>query len=320
MTELLVLSKNDLERLLTMRETIEAVEGAFRALALGEAVMPKPYIIDVSRHHGVWGVKSALIDSQNVVGVKLSSGYFENPVKYNLPSITGVVVVADSERGIPLAVMDASVITAYRTGAVAGVAAKYLARRDSEKAAIIGAGVQGRTQLLALAEVLRLSEVKVYSRTLSSAERYVKEMGARTGLELTVAKSVEDAVKGVDVVSTATPSKEPIVMQKWLAAGTHITTVGCDHRGKQELEKSIYGIAKVVVDKREVALEKEYLKPEQIYAELGEVVADLKPGRTSDEEITIMDSSGLGIQDAAAGIAAYNLAKKKKIGTWVELF
>jgi ornithine cyclodeaminase/alanine dehydrogenase-like protein (mu-crystallin family) len=156
MTELLILSKADLEKVLSMRETIDAVETAFRGLALGEVVMPMPYIIDVPKHNGVWGVKSALINTQDVVGVKLSSGYFENPSKYNLPSITGVVVIADSKHGIPLAVMDASVITAYRTGAVAGVAARYLSRGDSQIAAIFGAGVQGRTQLMALAEVLKL--------------------------------------------------------------------------------------------------------------------------------------------------------------------
>lgn len=320
MTELLILSRSDLEKVLTMKEVIEAVETAFKGLALGEVVMPMPYIIDVPKHNGVWGVKSALINTQDVVGVKLSSGYFENPSKYNLPSITGVVVVADSKHGIPLAVMDASIITAYRTGAVAGVAARYLARKDSEKAAIFGAGVQGRTQLLALAEVLRLETVNVYDVVQASAEKFASEMSAKTGIEVRVSKSVEEALRDVDVVSTATPSRTPYIMLEMLSKGVHITTVGSDHKGKQELENRIYDAAKVVVDKREVALEKDYLKPHHIYAELGEVVAGIKPGRTSSEEITIMDSSGLGIQDAAAGLAAYSLAKKKKIGTVVEFF
>jgi alanine dehydrogenase len=320
MTELLILSKADLEKVMSMRETIDAVETAFRGLALGEVVMPMPYIIDVPKHNGVWGVKSALINTQDVVGVKLSSGYFENPSKYNLPSITGVVVIADSKHGIPLAVMDASVITAYRTGAVAGVAARYLARGDSQIAAIFGAGVQGRTQLMALAEVLKLSEARVYDVVPAVAERFAKDMGGRLGLNVKPVKSVEEALRDADVVSTATPSKTPYIKPEWLESGTHITTVGSDHKGKQELETSVYGVAKVVVDKREVALEKEYIRPEQIYAELGEVVAGMKPGRVGDDEITVMDSSGLGIQDAAAGLAAYQLAKKKNMGTWVEFF
>jgi alanine dehydrogenase len=320
MTELLVLSRSDLEKVLTMKETIDAVETAFKGLALGEVVMPMPYIIDVPKHKGVWGVKSALINTQDVVGVKLSSGYFENPSKYNLPSITGVVVVADSKHGIPLAVMDASIITAYRTGAVAGVAARYLARKNSEKAAIFGAGVQGRTQFLATTEVLKLKNVKVYDVVKAAAESFASEMTAKTGVEVRVAGSVEEALKDVDVVSTATPSKTPYIKLDELPEGVHITTVGSDHKGKQELENKIYDVSKVVVDKREVALEKDYLKPHHIYAELGEVIAGIKPGRTSADEITIMDSSGLGIQDAAAGLAAYNLAKKKNIGTWVEFF
>jgi len=320
MTELLILSRADLEKVLTMKEIIDAVEAAFKGLALGEAIMPMPYIIDVPKHNGVWGVKSALINTQDVVGVKLSSGYFENPTKYNLPSITGVVIVADSKRGIPLAVMDASLITAYRTGAIAGVAARYLARKDSENAAIFGAGVQGRTQLLALAEVLKLTTVKVYDVVKAVAEKFASEMKTKTGAKIEVADSVGEALKNVDVVSTATPSKTPYIKLEMLPKGVHITTVGSDHKGKQELENQIYEVSKVVVDKKEVALEKGYLKPNNIYAELGEVVAGLKPGRVSRDEITIMDSSGLGIQDVAAGLVAYNLAKKKNIGTWVEFF
>ena len=320
MAELLILSKKDLENLLSMKEVIDAVEAGFRGLALGEAVMPMPYIIEVPKHNGVWGVKSALLNSQDVVGVKLSSGYFENPVKYNLPSITGVVILADSKLGVPLAVMDASVITAYRTGAVAGVAARFLARRDSRTAAIFGAGVQGRTQLMALAEVLDLEEARVYDIVTTAAENYAKEMSAKLELDVRTCKSVEEALRGADVVSTATPSKKPYIRLEWIEKGTHITTVGSDHKGKQELETRVYEVAKVVVDKREVALEKDYLKPEQIHAELGEVVAGLKPGRSDSEELTVMDSSGLGIQDVAAGLAAYQLAKKKNIGTWVELF
>lgn len=316
--ELLVLSKKDLERVLTMKDTIDAVQEAFKGLALGEVEMPMPYIIDVRKHNGVWGVKSALINNLDVVGVKLSSGYFENPTKYNLPSITGVVILADAKMGIPLAVMDALTITAYRTGAIAGVAARFLARKDSKIAAIFGAGVQGRTQLIALSEVLKLDEARVYDVIHEASIKYADEMSKKLGIEVKAVKSVEEALKGVDVVSTATPSKTPYIKAEWVPSGTHITTVGSDHKGKQELDSQIYYKAKVVVDKREVALEKDYLKPELIYAELGEVIAGKKPGRTSDSEVTIMDSSGLGIQDVAAALVAYRLAKMRNIGTWIE--
>lgn len=316
--ELLVLSKKDLEKVLTMKDTIDAVQEAFKGLALGEVEMPMPYIIDVRKHNGVWGVKSALINNLDAVGVKLSSGYFENPVKYNLPSITGVVILADAKMGIPLAVMDALTITAYRTGAIAGVAARFLARKDSKVAAIFGAGVQGRTQLLALSEVLKLNEVRVYDIFPEASKKYAEEMSKKLGIEVKPTRSVEEALKGVDIVSTATPSKTPYINAEWIPAGTHITTVGSDHKGKQELDSKIYYKAKVVVDKREVALEKDYLKPELIYAELGEIIAGKKSGRTSESEVTIMDSSGLGIQDVAAALVAYRLAKEKNIGTWIE--
>ena len=320
MVEILILSKNDLEKILTMEDTINAVQEAFKGLATGESFIPPLVLMDAPKHNGSWGIKAGVLNNLDVMGLKLSCGYFENPKKYNLPSIMGVVVVADLKNGTPLALMDGLQITAYRTGAVAGVAARYLARKDSEVAAILGAGAQGRTQLIALNEVLKLKEVRVYDIIRESSVKYAKDMTEKLGLNVKPVDNASEALEGADVVSTATPSKEPYVKSEWIEPGTHITTVGSDEGNKQELESSAYYKAKVVVDKREVALNKKYLKPELIYAELGEVVSGIKPGRTKDEEITIMDSTGLGIQDVAAGLTAYRLAKEKGIGTWKELF
>jgi len=318
LVELLVLSKKDLEQILTMRSTIDAVEDAFKGLALGEASMPQLLLMDAPRYNGSWGIKAGILNNQNVIGLKLGCGYFDNPRRYNLPSIMGVVVVADLTNGVPLAVMDGLLITAYRTGAVAGVAARHLARKDSEVAAIFGAGAQGRTQLMALNDVLKLKEVRVYDIIPELSEKYAKEMAGKLGLDVKPVDGVSEALRGADVVSTATPSKVPYIKTEWVEPGTHMTTVGSDEGTKQELDTSIYGKAKVVVDNREAALLKKYLKPQQIHAELGEVVAGLKPGRADSEEITIMDSTGLGIQDVAAASAAYRLAKEKGIGTRIE--
>ena len=320
MVEILVLSKKDIEKALTMKDTIEAVEAAFKGLATGEAVIPPLVLMDAPKHNGSWGIKAGVLNNQDVIGLKLSCGYFENPKKYNLPSIMGIVVVSDLKNGTPLALMDGLQITAYRTGAIAGVAAKHLARKDSEVAAIFGAGAQGRTQLIALNEIFKLKEVLVYDIVSELSEKYAKEMSARLGLNVKSVDSVPKALKDADVVSTATPSREPYIKSEWIEPGTHITTVGSDEGNKQELESSIYHKAKVVVDKLDVALNKKYLKPELIYAELGEIVAGMKPGRTKPDEITIMDSTGLGIQDVAAGLVAFRLAKEKGIGTWKELF
>ena len=297
---------------------MNTVEEAFRGFALGEASMPSIVPIDVPKHNGFWAIKSAIVNNIDIVGLKLSCSYFDNPAKYNLPSIMGVVVVADSKNGTPLAVVDGLHITAYRTGAIAGIAAKYLARKDSKVAAIFGAGAQGRTQLVGLNEVLKLNEVRVYDIVKNLSMKYAREMSDLLGMHVEPAESIFDALKGADVVSTATPSREPYIKCEWIEEGTHITTVGSDEGSKQELESRVYDKAKVIVDKRDEALKKKYLKPAQIYAELGEIIAGKKPGRTSQLEITIMDSTGLGIQDMAAGYAAYRLAKQKNIGTWVK--
>ena len=317
MVELLVLSKNDLDKVLRMKDVIGAVEEAFRGFALGQASMPPIVPMEVPKHNGFWAIKSALVNNSDIIGLKLSCGYFDNPKKYGLPSIMGVVVVADSRNGTPLAVLDGFQITAYRTGAIAGVAAKYLARKDSKVAAIFGAGAQGRTQLVALNEVLKLNEVRVYDIISDLSKKYAQEMSAKLNLRVTAAESVQSALKGADIVSTATPSQEPYIKYDWIEKGTHITTVGSDEGSKQELESTVYDRAKVIVDKRDEALKKKYLKPQQIYAELGEIIIGKKTGRTSPEEITIMDSTGLGIQDLAAGFAAYQLAKEQNVGTRV---
>jgi ornithine cyclodeaminase/alanine dehydrogenase len=302
-----------------MRNVIDVVEEAFKGDGLGEASMPPIVFMDAPKYNGFWAIKAGVLHNQDVLGLKLSCGYFDNPKKYGLPSIMGVVAVADLRNGAPLALMDGLLITAYRTGAVAGVAARHLARKDSEVAAIFGAGTQGRTQLIALNEVLKLKEARVYDIFPELSKKYAEEMSAKLGLDVKPVDDVSKALKGADVVSTATPSKEPYIKAEWIGRGTHITTIGSDEGSKQELDFPIYSQAKVVVDKRDAALKKKYLRPEQIYAELGEVVAGLKPGRTNTDEITVMDSTGLGIQDVAAGLSAYRLAKEKGIGTWVEL-
>ena len=318
--EILVLSKKDLEQVLTMKDTIDTVQEAFKGLATGESIIPALVLMDAPKHNGAWGIKAGVLNNQDVIGLKLSCSYFDNPKKYGLPSIMGVVVVSDLKNGVPLALMDGLQITAFRTGAVAGVAARYLARKDSEVAAILGAGAQGRTQLLALNEVLKLRDVRVYDIVPELRDKYAKEMSAKLGLNVHSVANAAEALKGADVVSTATPSREPYVRTEWIQPGTHITTVGSDEGSKQELDSSAYSRAKVVVDKRDVALNKKYLKPELIHAELGEIIAGMKPGRTNADEITIMDSTGLGIQDVAAGLVAYRLAKEKGVGTWKELF
>jgi ornithine cyclodeaminase/alanine dehydrogenase-like protein (mu-crystallin family) len=213
--------------------------------------------------------------------------------------------------------MDASLITAVRTGAAGGVAAKYLARKDSAIVGLIGTGVQGRTQVQAVNELFSLELVKAYDLSKESRERFCAEMSGKLGLRVEPVDTGRECVVGSDIVVTATYSKTPVVLDEWVDEGTHITSIGADVKGKQELDTRLYQRAKVVVDRREVALSKGLLREDQIHAELGEIIAGFRKGRENDGEITIFDASGLGIQDLAAASVVIENAKKMGLGTVV---
>jgi alanine dehydrogenase len=224
--------------------------------------------------------------------------------------------------------MDGTWITNMRTGAGGAVAAKYLARKDSGVVTMVGAGVQARTQLLALHEVLDIEEVRVNDVSVEKSEKYAKEMRKKLGVETKVVRKTDAAVKGADVVVTTTPARGPILMNKWVSEGTHINAIGADAPGKQELDPDILLRARVVVDDVEqaihggevnVPLSTGVIARGNIYADLGEIVTKKKPGRTSDDEVTIFDSTGLAVQDIATDWVVYKKAKRMGAGREVEL-
>jgi len=237
------------------------------------------------------------------------------------------IVLIDPETGRPLAIMDGTHITNMRTGAAGGIAAKYLARRNSKVIGIVGAGAQARTQLLALNEVFKIEEVRICARTIVECEKFVRDM-EYLGLKFFIKNNVKEAVEGCDILVTATPVTQPIVKNEWITAGMHINAIGADAPGKEELDPEILRRAKVVVDDYEqachygelnVPFSKGIFRREQIYAELGEIIAGKKAGRTSDEEMTVFDSTGLAIQDLAAATLVYEKAKKLGLINEVDL-
>ena len=313
---MIILSDSDVERLLPMEEAVEVVEDAFRKLYEGRAKMPLRVQVDVERYNGVFLLMPAYIDGMDSLATKLVSFYPENP-KLGLPTVVAHVVVCDPRTGRVVAVLEANKLTAIRTGAASGVATKHLAREDAEVLAVVGCGVQGRTQAMGVCAVRPVREVWAYDIVRERAERYAREMGERLGLPVRVAESAEEAVRRADVVCTATTSKTPVVRRGWLKPGVHINAIGSFRPDMRELDGRTVAEAKVVVDKREAALAeagdiiipiKQGLITEgHIYAELGEIVSGAKPGRTSDEEITVFKSVGLAIQDAST--ASYVVRK-----------
>jgi alanine dehydrogenase len=320
--ELLWLSGEDMEGLLDMGEVITAVEEAFREHGLGRVDMPPK--IYLYFQEGDLRAMPAYIPSLDKAGVKIVNVHPHNPEK-GLPTVMATYVLVSPDTGAPLAVMNATYLTDARTGATGAIAAKYLARRDSKSLGLVGAGRQARTQLLATARVFDLEKVLVASRSRSSAERFAREMGRRLGIDV-IACDVRDAC-GADIVATTTPSREPVVKDEWISEGTHINAIGADAPGKQELDPRILRRAKIVVDAWEqakhsgeinVPLRNRQLFREDIYAELGEIVAGKKPGRESEEEITLFDSTGLAIQDVAVAALAYRLAVERGAGIKLE--
>jgi len=325
---MLLLSKREIEKLITMGEAIEAVEEAFRAKGLGKVQMPPKSYVFLRRYHGDFRVMPAYLENIDAAGVKIVNVHPNNPKRYNLPTVMAVIVLLDPKTGAPIAIMDGTSVTNIRTGAAGAVAAKYLARRDSEVVAMVGSGAQARTQLLALAETFKIKEVRVNDLSVNNARAYVRLMKKRVRADYKIFTRTEHAVRGADIVVTTTPSRKPIVMNEWISDGTHINAIGADAPGKQELDPQILLRAKVVVDDVQqaihsgevnVPLSLGLIARADIFGDLGEIVAGKKRGRTSEDEVTVFDSTGLAVQDIATDWVIYQKAKRLGRGRKIEL-
>lgn len=326
---MLFLCRKDLENVLTMRETIVAVEEAFRELISGTAVMPTRAGLLVSDRAGWVGAMPAYLSRADALTTKIVTSYEDNPSKYGLPTVMAVIVLNDPDTGKPEAVLEGTFITAMRTGAASGVATKYLARRDAKTVGVFGAGVQAKTQLEAIREVRNVKSALVYDVVPDKARRFADEMSRRLRIDLRTAKGPEDVVKKSDIIATASTSRTPVFDGTLLNEGTHINAIGSFRPDARELDDSTIRRSKLVVDCLEAALEEAgdiiiplksgVISREHIHAELGQVVAGVKPARENDEEITVFKSVGLGIQDAAVANLAYRKALEAKIGTTIEL-
>jgi alanine dehydrogenase len=302
-----------------MEDSIKAMEQVFAASVQNLADSIGVLHVDASKYGGGWSVKPGYLLDKGYVGVKLGCGYPGNFSK-GIPTTLAAILLSDATNGLPLAVLDGSYITGIRTGATGGVAAKYLARKDSKVVGVVGTGMQGRMQVWALKNLFGLNEIRAYDIDAGRRSAYAKEMTTKMGTTVKEAESPEAAVRGADIVITVTPSKTIYVKNEWIADGMHINAFGADGLGKKELEREIYKRAKLVTDKREVAMEKELFDPGDVYAELGEVITGKKKGRENQNELTIFDSTGLGIQDVAAASIVYEKAKKAGKGQWVKKF
>lgn len=308
----LILSHADVEELLTMNECIGVMEEALAALARGEVHNPLRQAIRAPGAPGLLGLMPAWRSSGTpYYGLKEVCVFPENP-KRGLDTHVGTVILHNGETGEPLAILNASAITAIRTAAVSAVATKFLAREDASVLAVLGNGVQAKAHLRAIPLVREIREVRVYSRSGGNVA------------------SAEEAVRGADVVVTATSAREPVLRREWLSPGVHINAVGSSIAAARELDVATVAAASLFVDRRESTVNEsgDYLfalqegaiaGPEHIRAELGEILTGSARGRTRPDEITLFKSLGLAVEDLAAAAFLYDKAVREGRGTWIEL-
>lgn len=326
----LVLARQDIERVLTMNDTIDIVEEGFRQLDMGNVTMPQRAVVSVKEHQGIFLVMPACVSGvMNVFSNKIVTVYPNNPERHGLPTTLASIALHDVQTGALISCMDGSFITAMRTGAVSGIATKYLARKDSRTVGVLGAGVQARTQLEAMSEVLDIENAKVYGLDMDQTQQFCQEMAEKLDIKVNPCNKSEDVVRGSDVAILATSSKNPVLDGNWLDEGTHINAIGSHTPTTRELDDVSVQRSKIVVDLKEAALSeagdllipmaKGILPSNPIYADLGELVTGRKKGRTNNREITLFKSVGLAIQDAATAYKAYNLAKERGLGKTVSM-
>jgi alanine dehydrogenase len=327
-TELLVLTDAQVGELVDYGEAIEVVEDAFRDFGQGRATMPSKVYLSLPRYHGdIRAMPAAAGDLY--AGVKLVNSHEQNPSK-GLPAVVGTYLLFSQETGMPLCLMAATLLTAIRTGAASGVASRYMARQDARSLGLIGAGVQAAHQLRSVSRVRMIERVVVWAPEVDRARTEVLAAGLEIEfpqLQIRIAGSAGEAAAS-DIICTTTPSRAPLFHAGAVRAGAHINAVGADGPGKQELDPEILKSARVVVDELDqaihggeinVALASKAISMDQIAGTLSEVVSGAIPGRTSQTETTVFDSTGLAIQDIALAILVYERAMERGLGSTVSL-
>jgi alanine dehydrogenase len=326
MMDVLWLSEDDVKSVLNMDEAISAVENAFRDHGLGKTQMPPKSYLYFSKYDGDLRTMPAYLEGLDFAGVKIVNVHPKNP-GIGLPTVMALLILNSPETGAPFAVIGATYLTSMRTGAAGGIAAKYLARPESKIVGMVGAGAQARTQLQALSRFFRIEKVIVYDRLVEGARDFERVAKAFLDCDYELTTNPEKACN-CDILVTTTPMRSPIVRSDWVKPGTHINAIGADAKGKQELETDLTRRAKIVVDDMvqavhsgevNVPISDGKLTPEEIYAQIGEIIARKVRGRTSKEVVTIFDSTGLAIQDVATGRMVYERALKAGKGLRLKL-
>lgn len=306
------------------QEVIQLIEEGFTKLANNEVTLPPIMRIDIPEHNGEVDVKSAYIKGEDSFAIKISSGFFNNYL-LGLPSLGGLMMLFSSKTGLPEAILlDNGYLTDVRTAAAGAVAANHLAKASVDCVGVIGTGMQARVQMEALYKVRPFKQIMVYGRKQERTEKYVRDMEKSLGVKVVQADSIEEVVKESEIVVTTTPSTEPLIKGEWLHPGLHITAMGSDTEHKRELASDCFQKADIIccdVKKQVFRLGELHhvirdgivTKEDERIIELGEITLKRKFGRTNDQQITICDLTGTGVQDTVCASYAFNHLKQAEI-------
>jgi len=325
--KVLFLNEAEVHRLLEMRACIALMHDALSTLARGDAVQPLRSMVRLPDGSGLLGLMPGYLGAPQAFGLKVVSVMPGNHGTA-FDSHQGVVMLFGVEHGEPLAILDATAITAIRTAAVSGAATHALAREDAGDLAILGSGAQARSHLVAMAAVRPLRRVRVWSRTREHAERFAAEQGERHALRIDVCPDAESAVAGADLVCTTTSAREPVLAGRWLSPGAHVNAVGACFAASRELDAEAVARARLYTDRRESCLAEAgdfllaraegAIGDEHLLGELGEVFTGARPGRTTPEDVTLFESLGLAVEDLASAHFLLQRARETGAGTWLE--
>ncbi len=351
MFKIKVLRREDIENVLNVSHVIEAVEEAYQSKARNEADVFPMIFHEFESGKADMDIKAGHLKGANLYGFKQVSWFGENPEK-GLPALLGSMMIFEGNTGRPLGLMDASYITSIRTGAAGAVGIKHLARKDSKNLLMIGTGNQAIFQLAAsLSVVKEITTVSIYNpRSPEKAEKFagtikdtlnkefLSKFDATTeeyekirnqyDVDFKAVSDIEKATKEADIIITATPSKEAMIQKPWIKPGAHISCIGSDMEGKQEIDEKIFAMARVFVDdleqsirvgETETAIKKEVIHKGDIIGEIGNLIEGKIQGRLADNDVTIFDTSGLAIQDLITAKLALELAEKKGLGGEAEI-
>ncbi|MFJ7407085.1 MULTISPECIES: ornithine cyclodeaminase family protein [unclassified Lysinibacillus] len=333
MFEIRILSKEDVKKLISMQQVIEVVESVYKAKSDGLTDVWPTVFYEFNRGKADLDIKSGYLKSKQLFGHKTVTWFGDNTEK-GIPTLIGMIAVFDAETGMPIGMTDAAYITGMRTGAAGALGAKYLAREDAENLLIVGAGNQAIFQIAAtLTTIPTIKKVRVASQQLANAKSFVEGISQQLkhqfginvdNIKFEAVDDLEQAVNDSHIIITVTPSRNPIIRKEWLKKGTHISCIGADMEGKQEIDPEILPSSLIFVDDMkhckevgeiEIPLKQGIINETNIIGELGDLIIGKVKGRTSNEQITIFDATGMALLDIATADMALKEAEQNKLGS-----